>query len=236
MATPGRTSRTVEVSLVLCGRIDVDDERDIVDVDAAGSDIGGDEDRHGAVGKALDGAGACTLALVTVQRHRVDAGATQLLRLAIDAVLGAHKHDGLALARAEGEHDVVAGVAVADEGDEVLHGAHGGLDRRGGVRHRVMHVLLDQLVDVAVKRGGEEQALAIVRREVEELAHLRQEAHVSHVVGLVEGCDLHVGEGELLLVDEVLCAAWGGDEDVDGAGECADVAVDVDAADDGEGT
>ena len=151
----------------------MDDERDIVDVDAAGSDIGGDEDRHGAVAKALDGAGACTLTLITVQRHRVDAGATQFLRLAIDAVLGAHKHDGLALACAEGEHDVVAGVAVADEGDEVLHGAHGGLDRRGGVRHRVVHVLLDQLVDVAIKRGGEEQALASVRREVEELAHLR---------------------------------------------------------------
>ena len=40
----GRTTGTVQVSLVLGWRIDVDDQLDVVDVDAAGSDVGRDED------------------------------------------------------------------------------------------------------------------------------------------------------------------------------------------------
>ena len=39
-----RAARTVQVGLVLGRRVDVHDECDLVDVDAAGGDVGGDED------------------------------------------------------------------------------------------------------------------------------------------------------------------------------------------------
>ncbi len=47
----------------------------------------------------------------------------------------------------------------------------------------------------AVQGGGEQQPLAVAGRLAEQPAHGGQEAEVGHVVGLVEHGDLHVGRG-----------------------------------------
>ena len=43
LARPRGATRAVEVGLVVLGRVVVDDDVDVVDVDAAGGDVGGDE-------------------------------------------------------------------------------------------------------------------------------------------------------------------------------------------------
>ena len=52
---------------MVCGRIDVDDQVDAVDVDAASGNVGGDEDGGAAVLEALENAGALILCLAAVQ-------------------------------------------------------------------------------------------------------------------------------------------------------------------------
>ena len=47
-----RAARAVQVRLVLGRRVDVDDEGDVVHVDPARRDVGGDEDTHGSAAKA----------------------------------------------------------------------------------------------------------------------------------------------------------------------------------------
>ena len=42
---PGGTARAVQVVLVVVGRVELHDQGDVVDVDAAGGDVGGDQDR-----------------------------------------------------------------------------------------------------------------------------------------------------------------------------------------------
>src|SRR3546814_4284594 len=59
------------------------------------------------------------------------------------------------------------------------------------------------------------------------------EAHVHHLVGLVENEDFDVVEAQRALVDQVEQAAGGGDEDVDAARKVADLLVDRHAAEDG---
>ena len=74
--------------------------------------------------------------------------------------------------------------------------------------------------------------LGVLRDPVDQSAHLGEEPHVCHLVGLVEGEDLHRGEVQCLLVAQVLGAARSGHQDVHRPGQGTEVAFDVDSADD----
>ena len=63
------------------------------------------------------------------------------------------------------------------------------------VGHRVGEVALDQLVDAPVQGRREQQPLAARGDLVEDRGDLGQEAHVGHVVGLVEDGDLRCRPG-----------------------------------------
>ena len=69
----------VRVGLGLVRRIEVDDVRDVVDVEPAGCDVGGDERAHLAGVEARKRALALRLALVSVNGDGVDLVAAQLL-------------------------------------------------------------------------------------------------------------------------------------------------------------
>ena len=88
--------------------------------------------------------------------------------------------------------------------------------------------------DVAVERGREQDRLAVRRDEIEQLAHLRQEAHVGHAVGFVDDDDLDTVELDRPPLDQVDQAARAGHEDVDAAAQLADLGVVADAAVDGD--
>ncbi len=78
--------------------------------------------------------------------------------------------------------------------------------------------LVDERGDTLVERGREEQLLAAVAGHAEDALHRLEEAEVAHVVGLVEHDDADTSrEVEVTLLDEVLDAARGADDDVDAA-------------------
>ena len=62
-----RASRPVDVGLVLGGRVDMDDEGDVIDVDPAGRDVGRDEHSDLSAVEGVQVAGACVLRQVRVQ-------------------------------------------------------------------------------------------------------------------------------------------------------------------------
>ena len=103
----------------------------------------------------------------------------------------------------------------------------------GGVRDRVVHEPLDQRVDVTVESGREEQPLRVGRGLGQQLGDLGQEAHVGHLVGLVEHGDLDVVELAGAALDQVAEAARGGDDDLDAAPERVHLPVVRHAADGG---
>ncbi len=213
---PRGAAGAVQVVLVVAGRVHVENQVDAVDVDAAGGDVGGDDDVDVAVLEVAEDAGTGALGHAAVQRVGLHAGLDQLLGDAVGAHLGADEDDRAALAGGDrvGDRRLVLGLHHED----VV--GHGG-DRTGRrvdlVGDRVLQVALDQGVDLVLQGGGEQQALAAGRHLVEDLGDLGQEAHVGHLVGLVEDHGPDVGELGGTAVQQVTQTAGGGDEDVDAA-------------------
>ena len=92
---------------------------------------------------------------------------------------------------------MVVGVLVGavDVQHVVLHRGDRAGGRVDGVDDRVVQVAADQQVDVAVQGGGEQHPLALGAHLVEQCGDLRHEAHVGHLVGLVQDGDARPGPG-----------------------------------------
>ena len=203
-------------------RVEVHHQVDVVDVDAAGGHVGGDQHPRAAVREAFQRALAGVLGQVAVDRHRVHAGGAELHGEPVGAVLGPYEEQGPRRPSRNFGGDRNLGV-TADREDQVVHR----VDRRGRRGHRVhgraLEVGLGELVHTAVEGCGEEQPLSVVGGEVEQLGDGRHEAEVSHVVGLVEDRDADLRQVALALFDQVLQATGGGDDDVGAAPELVDL-------------
>ena len=204
------------------GRVDLEHHRHVVDVDAPSGDVGRDEHREGALPERAEDAVPDALAQATVQCGREDALLAQLLGDPVGAELGADEHDGATrpVRNLGGDDLLVLGV---DEKDVVGHRRDRGLGVVGGVGDGVGEVALDQSVDAAVEGGREEQPLAALRDQVEDRRDLGQEAHLGHVVGLVEDRDLDVAELDRAALEQVVETARSGDEEVDTAVQGGDL-------------
>ena len=211
LAGAAGAARAVLIVLFVVGQVVVDDELDVVDVDAAGSHVGGDEHLHLAALEVLEGAAAGGLRAGAVQRPGADAGIHERSGDVIDAEPGLHEHD--------------RGAVPVDELDGGIETLHRRLDHEPVLHltavllaHQVVHrriaqVLAHQLVDVAVEGGRPQHGLAAGGGHVEDLAHVGHEAQVGHAVGLVDHAHLDRAEVAVALLDDVEQAARGGHDD-----------------------
>ena len=233
-ACTGGAARAVRVGLVLHRRVGVDDQADIVDVDATRSDVGGHQRLGGARVERGHRALTRVLAHVSLQFDGGNAGGVELLGELLRAVLGAGEDHGAAGRGDQIDEDWQVRVA-RDVQHVVLERRH---DRLRGVRlvhRRLVHVALDEGVDLLVERGGEQHALPALGGLIHQATHRREEAHVGHVIGLVENGDLDGGQRGEALPDEILQAAGARHEDVDALGERGHLRLLVHAAEHGAG-
>ena len=229
----GGTSGAVQVGLVLDRRVGVDDDPDVVDVDAASGDVGRHEGRGVAPVEALHVAGPGVLAEVAVQLDRRHPGGVEELRQLLGAVLGPgedHAPSGGGGEVHEHRHPPFG----ADVQHVVGHRGDGALRRVGLVRGRAGEEALDEDVHAGVEGRGEEHALTVAGRGVHDPADPGQEAEVGHVVGLVEDRDLDRAQVDVALAHEVLEAAGAGDDDVDATAQAGDLAVLAHPTEDGD--
>src|SRR6185369_6070415 len=204
---------TVQVCLVVGRWVGVDHEGHIVDVDAAGGDVRGDQRRGPAGVEVVEVAGTGVLAQVAVQLDRRHAGAVEVAGQRLGAVLRAGEHDRAA--RCTGQVDEYGKPAVLlDVQDMVRHGAHRGLRGVGLVYRGFGEVLAHQGVDGFVQGGREQQALPAGRGLAEQPAYGGKEPQVGHVVGFVQHGDLYLGQRAVPLREEILESAGAGHDDV----------------------
>ena len=214
LTSTGGSTGTVDVGLVILGRVVVDDRGHAIDVDAAGRHVGGHQCVHAATGEVGECSGALALAASTVDGGGFDLGAGQLLGETVGAVPGPAEDDG----RPGGSHGFGGQVhpgGLVDRPEEMGGRSDVGRFVADLVTHRIVLVVAGQLGDVAVQRRREQHGLAVVGRLVEQASDGGHEAHVGHPVGLVEDDPVDVAEIHGALVDEVLEATWTGDENVD---------------------
>ena len=183
----------VHVVLRRRGQIEMDDAADVVDVDPPRpADVGGDErlglsgnegpqcpvarwawDRPPCSGTALTPAATswrATRSVPYLVRQNTTVGPCEATRLAASATV-----------LAPGVHPMMR------RRRRLLFDLDRHLDR-------CPLVPPDELVDVAVEGGREQQGLAVGPDLVEDRLHLRQEAHVGHAVRFVDDDDRHVGQ------------------------------------------
>ena len=99
VAGAGGAADAVQVGLLVLGALVVDDVRDVLDVDAAGGDVGGDEDVDLAVAERAQRLLAGALAEVAVDRGGGEAALGEVVGDLGGGALGAAEDDGQAAAR-----------------------------------------------------------------------------------------------------------------------------------------
>ncbi len=216
-------------------QIEVDHHWQLVDIQAAGGNVGGDHHRGLAGLEIGQRPGPRALALVAVDHRAMQAMLFQEPGQLVATVLGAAENQGLAAAVAA--EQLQQQLALARD----IHRMHAVADRGGdavALRHldlgRVTHELAGQLADGIGERGREQQRLPVLaRQDRQDLAHRRQEAHVQHPVALVQHQHLDVGQVYRLLLHVVDQPAWRGDDEVQATAQRLDLRLDADTPEDG---
>ena len=198
------TADTVHVGLGVPRDVVVEDVGDAVDVEATGGDVGRHQDVQSAVLELVDGAFTLVLRDVTVDGRSLEATGPQLVGELLGVALGPHEDDHrVELGDLEDAGQRVELVAVRHHQvvlRDVVTGPLLGLD---GVFLGVVEVLLRQTTDRRGHGRGEERDLAGVRSVGEDALDILLEAHVEHLVGLVEDEEAQVGQIQAALLQVV---------------------------------
>ena len=203
-AGPARPPDPVDVVLRVPRQLEVDDDRQVLDVEPAGGDVGRDEDPDLAGLEALERPRPFRLRSVGVDRHGVEALAVEPGGQPAGGQLRPGEDEHLAqvvLADEVGQQRFLA-VAI-DRVDELVDASSGRVPRRHLDRRRVAQDPARQAPDVVREGRREHQVLAPRREQGDDPLDVRQEAHVEHPVRLVEDEDLDLAEVGDPLADEV---------------------------------
>lgn len=234
LATKSSTATdTVDVVLTVAGQIVVDDQRDLLNVDTTGPDIGGNEDSRVALSEILHDAVTLLLRHLAVHRGDGEVGLTHLVGQPIDLTAGVAEDDGLC--------DSKSVVKIAESiklpflllnGDEILLQAFKGqlitLDENADwVGHEFC-----RHVEHIVREGSRDNNNLSGRREVAvDIVDLFTETTVEQLVGFIENEHLDVASAEVATTDHVGDTTGSSRDDVLAIVELANILSNVGATD-----
>ncbi len=232
-AAPGAagTADAVDVILRHLGQLEVDHVGQLIDVQAPGGDVGGNQHPHLALAKIRQRPVAGPLALVAVDGDGVQTVFLHLLGEPVGDLLGAHEHQHpLPVATADHVGEQLPAAFPIDLDDALGHLLGGGvagihLDEGG-----ILEQIVRQRLDVIGEGGGEEQGLTLVRQRLHDAADIGDEAHVEHAIRFIQHQQLQGAQGQCPLGQQIQQAARGGDQDVDPELDGVQVRLDADAA------
>ena len=216
---PADPADAVHVGLRRLRHVVVDHVREQVDVQPAGGHVGGHQQLGAAAAQPLHHAGAVFLVHAAVQRLGAQPAPGQRLGDRVDVEPGAAEHDGRG--RPLGlQHPAQrgGGVGARHQVGGLAHLRRLALDHDLAPDphgHRLAQVLLRQRLDAARDGRGEQHDLPGVRGGVQQGLDVLDEAHVEHLVGLVEHDGLERVEAQRTPVHQVDGPAGGGHHDVD---------------------
>ncbi|MNS65227.1 hypothetical protein D3C72_983820 [compost metagenome] len=203
-------AHAVDVGLRVLGHAQVEDVADALHVDAAGGDVGRDQHLDGAAAEVVQRAGALRLGQIAVQVGGLEAFLVDAVGELLGLRLGVAEHDRQV--RLLGVQDVDQGVEAVLAEDlvgHVLDGRRGGQAAADGERVGVAQGLLGEDAHLGRHGRGEQQGLTVLVDGVQDLVQLVGEAHVEHLVGLVQHQRAALGQVDRAAVDVVAQAAGG---------------------------
>lgn len=210
------TTDTMDVVLTVGGQIVVDDERDLLDVDTTGKQIGGDEDTGRSGTELLHDNVTLSLVHVTVHGGDGEVTSSELVGEPVDLPAGVAEDDGLG--DSDGLVQVREGVELPvlllNGNVELLDTFESQLVLLDQDADRVAHELGGDLEDVLGHGGGQENDLGGLGQKLEDVVDLLGETARQHLVGLVEDEHLHVVGLEDAALDHVVDTAGSADNDL----------------------
>src|ERR1035438_8993763 len=194
------------------GQVVVDDVGNVIAMQAAGSDVSGDEHLEAAFLKSPQGAGTLRLGAAARNHGRGKAVAGQLLCQTLCATFGASEDEGLSFFGVEklAEHvELFAGTDFVS----LQFYAFGWFENRAqSYPNWITHVFVHEYRDGLLESGREAQRLPGLWQYREDAADCGQEPHVEHAVGFVEDERLDVTQIGEFAVGEILQASGSGDD------------------------
>ena len=232
---PTRAADPMHVVLRHVRQVEVHDLWQAIDVDTAGRDVGCHQHLHASALETLESASARVLALVAVDRFRIDAGTLELLRKPVGAVLRACEHKALVPIVLAHEVHECRGLARSSHGmNGLLHGLRGAVARRYIDLHRRVEHGSREGTDLRRKGRAEEQVLPALREQRKDATDIVNEAHIEHAVCFVEHQHLDGGKISGALTREVEQTSWRRDDDIHAACERLYLRLHADTAEDGD--
>ena len=208
------------------GNFIVDDMRQVINIDTASSNVGGDQGADVAALEAGQCLRACALALVAVQRHRVDAVFGQELCHVVGAEFGAGKNQHLApVVLVDDVHQYLLLLSAAYRVDHLRNTLHCGVAGGDLNALRVFQQRRGQLTNLIAEGGREQQALLVLGYQCKDFFHIVNESHVKHAVSFVQDQYLHSGQIQKALLLQVEQTARSGHQNVDAALDAIDLRV-----------
>jgi hypothetical protein len=208
------TSDTVDVVLTVSGKVVVDDERHLLDVDTAGEKVGGDEDSRRTGSELLHD--DVTLALVHVAVHGRDG------EVASSELVGEPVHLSTCVAEDDGLGDGDRLVQVREGVELPLLLLHSDVELLNTFKgefvllHKnadwVAHELGGDLEDVLRHGSREQDDLSRLWQKLEDVVDLLGETAGQHLVGLIEDEHLHAVGAEYTTLDHI-CNTTGSADD-----------------------
>ena len=206
---------TVHVVFRHAGQFVVDHMRQIDDIDAARGNVSRHQNLQVAGLEFLQRTGAGCLALVAVDRQRLDAVLHQLFRQSIGAMLGAGEHQHLKPVAVANQISEQFPLALAVHRiDRMCHVVCGGIGLGHLDQYGIIQQASRQLLDLIGEGGGEQQILPLPGQQREDLLDVADEPHVQHAVGFIEHQYLDLRQVHGLLLYMVEQAAGGGHQNV----------------------
>ncbi len=233
VARPAGAADAVDVVLGLVRQIEIHHMGQLMNVNAAGGDVGGDQHPQLAALEPRQGTGAGPLALVAMDRRRRHALGTEPVGDAIRTMLGAGEDQHLL--------PVIAGDQMAEQIRLARHIARvkdvlnrcrravfGGDLKLDGLMEQTRR----QATNRGLEGGREQQVLALRRQQPQDFLDVADEAHVEHPIRFIQHQDLDAIQADRPLLHQVHQAARRGHQHIGASLQPGDLGIDLDPAKD----
>ena len=205
-------------------------------IEAAGGDVGRDQQLGFAAAEGLECGGARRLIEIAVQRHGVELVPLQRFMQQGDFALAVAEDDGVLEvvggAQQPAQGFALVGRIAAGRNLHLRDGGRGGGGFRDFDAHRIVQEVIGDALDFRRHGGREEQRLAREGHQFADALDVGNEAHVEHAVGFVDHQQFHAGQQQAAAFGMVEQAARCRDQHVDAANELGVLVAERDAADD----
>lgn len=212
-----RATNAMEVVLLLLREVVVDDDRDLLDVDTTGKEIGGDEDTSLAIAELLHDGVALILTHISVQGRDSKVLTKERLSELLDLAASVTEDDGLGDTQALveiGQGLKLEGL-LADINVELLDTFQGKLVSLDHDADGIAHKTVAHGQDFLGHGGTDEDNLDGVREALEDLIDLVFETTAQHFVSLIQAEHLDGGSAKNLAVNHVKDTSGSSNDDVD---------------------